>query len=768
MKIKTSKPLNKNRQSIFQSVTILCGLSLILSAAETRYHEYTRKFANPSDGVEIISASYFGGSGHEWLVAGGFSPDGGIVLAGNLLGPEFGAAKVLGTDGSAPSLPERKVETDSKGKPQLQKDGTEKLKPLSWTDDGATGFILRTSSDMKTVISTHRLAWQSGVITSCVVAPDGFIYIAGKAGENIASLSENTRALDSQDNGMESGKCDHTFLAKLSPDASKVLWVRHNKGFSNTPKLELLNDGSLKFSAQDLRNISPEGEETARLVVPKGLGHLVAVNPADGSIARGGEHHSPTGREPWRCPVFNIYNADGSQRHQFYDWLGPYVGLDNLRLVSDTAVRRVTFDNEGNIVLYLWSDGGNSVALREPFDVRTFSPKTEGLGFSAWGAGVLSAAYLVKIDPITYRVKSGTMWMAYLESQNKPNSAWIDQLVFSPDGSACLTARAASSVIQTQNRLSPSQSGQHVAILREDLRSIRFSSTMPGTGVVRSGDAEETWGIATTGNGKKQRVLFLTSSSGAEGDFETPVVQASQSAFGGGWSDGFALLVEMDHNPPTPKSDADAEPSDWSAAPGGNEPVTADGKGRGPVNGQVFQIEPQKWVTADAEFRQPADRLWPSFLYGKPEKGSFTFDSKNPTLTGTIVCDRICQADGTKTGRVVDPKLLQEPVTLEIQSIEALSSRSETRTFNKRDEKRTSIFAPADCVLHIGKIQIPLKAECRFSFQYSGKEKEPASVQIDTFFATTAKQLGLENPDPESEINVRIGVTAQDPSKKKK
>lgn len=743
-------------------------LALISPAAETRYHEYTRKFANPSDGVEIVSASYFGGSGHEWLVAGGFSPDGGIVLAGNVLGPEFGPSEILGSDGTPPNLPKREVETDSKGRPQLHKDGTEKIKPLSWTDEGATGFIIRTSPDMKTVLSTHRLPWQSGVITSCVVAPDGFIYIAGKAGENIGSLSEHPRELESQDNGMESGKCDHTFLAKLAPDASKALWVRHVKGFSNTPKLELLNDGSLKFSAQDLRNITPEGEETARLVVPKGLGHLVAVNPADGSIARGGEHHSPTGREPWRCPVFNIYNADGSQRHQFYDWLGPYVGLDNLRLVSDTAVRRVTFDNEGNIVLYLWSDGGNSVALREPFDVRTFSPKTDGLGFGAWGAGVLSAAYLIKIDPTTYRVKSGTMWMAYLESQNKPNSAWIDQLAFSPDGSACLTGRAASSVIQTPNRLSPSQSGQHVAILREDLRSIRFSSTMPGTSVVKTGDAEETWGIATTGNGKKQRVLFLTSSSGAEGEFETPVVHPSQASFGGGWSDGFALLVEMDHNPPAPTSGEQAESGEWIAAPGGNDPVVADPKGRGPVNGQEFQIEPQKWVTADAEFRHPAGKLWPSFLYGKPEKGSFTFDSNNPTLTATIVCDRICQPDGTKTGRIIDPKLLENPITLEILSIEALGARSETRTLNKRDEKRTTIFAPAACLLHIGNSEIPLKAECRFSFQYSGKETEPTSVQIDTFFTSTAKQLGLENPDPESEINVRIGVKAQDPDKKKK
>lgn len=731
-------------------------------SAQTRYHEYTEKFSNPEDGVEIISASYFGGGGHEWLAAGGFSPDGGIVLAGNVLGPEFGTAEILGRDGTPPEAPERMEEVDSKGKPRLNKDGTPSLKDLSWTDEGATGFIIRTSPDLKTVFSTHRLPWQSGVITACAIAPDGAIYIAGKAGKNIGDLSRNSRELETADNGMESGMCDHTFLAKLSPDASAVLWVRHLKGFSKTPKVELLNDGSLKFSAQDLRNISPEGEETARLVVPKGLGHLVAVNPADGSVLRGGEHHSPTGREPWRCPILNIYNADGTQRHQFYDWLGLYVGLDNLRLVSDTAVRRVTFDNDGNIVLYLWSDGGNSVALREPFDIRTFSPKTEGLGFSAWGAGVLSAGYLIKIDPTTYRVKNGTMWLAYQEGKNKPNSAWIDQLAFTPDGSACFTGRAASSIIQTANRLSTAQSDEHVVILREDLGGIRFSSTVPGTGVVKTGDAEEAWGIATTGNGKKQRVLFLTGASGARGEFETPLVNSTQQAFGGGWSDGYALLVEMDHNtPPADAGDGSESKNPVTVTPV-DEPVFTDSKGHGPASGQVFEIEPKKWVTTDAEFRDPSGKLWPSFLYGKPEKGKFVFDPAHPELTAKLVCDRICQPNGTSSGRIISPREFEkaESLELEIRSVGWLGVRVEAHDLGNRTDKRKVVFAPAECVLKFGSREIPVKAECRFGFRFSGSSKLPADVQIDTHFTITASQLGLENLAPDDSIEVRIGVRA--------
>lgn len=433
--------------------------------SETRYHQYTKQFGTPSDGANVISAGFFGTAGHEWLAAGGFAPDGTIVLAGNVLGPEFRPATVLGQDGGKPAEAGRQQELDKKGQPVTEKDGSPRWKAPSWQDTGVTGFILRTSPDLKTVISAHRLPWQSGAITACAIGHDGAIYLAGKAAADITRLGGDIKELQASDNGMKPGACEHTFLAKLTPGASRVEWLRHLKGPSNAPKLEILNDGSLQFTAQDLRNFSPAGEEIGRIAVPGGLGHLAAVNPKDASRIRGGEHHSPTGREPWRCPILDVFNPDESQRHHLYDWLGPYVGLDNLRLVSDTAVRRVTFDPWGNLYLTLWSDGGNSVALREPYDIRTYAPNFQGLGFGAWGSGVLSAAYLVRLDPLTYQVKAGTMWMSYLEGENKPNSAWIDQLGFTPDGSVCLTGRAASSLIQTTNRLSPCQSGQHVVIL---------------------------------------------------------------------------------------------------------------------------------------------------------------------------------------------------------------------------------------------------------------------------------------------------------------
>ncbi|MEO8616842.1 MAG: hypothetical protein ABI600_17000, partial [Luteolibacter sp.] len=663
----------------------------------------------------------------------------------------------------------RQPDLDSKGNPKTNKDGSPSLKKPSWQDAGVTGYIIRASADLKSILSTQRLPWESGAITSCAVAQDGTIYLAGKANDSIVHLTKDTEELHVVSRSENGAACNHAFIAKLSADASSVIWLRHAKGPSNAPKVSILSDGSLTFTAQRLWNISTSGAESASIQIPNCPGPLIAVNPKDGSIARGGEHHSPTGREPWRCPTLNINDPDGTQRHQFYDWLGPYVGLDNLRLVSDTAVRRVTYDPDGNLFLYLWSDGGNSVALREPFDIRMPASNFQGLGFGAWGAGVLSAAYLIRIDPKTYQVKDGTMWLAYLESVNKPNTAWIDQLAFAPDGSVCFTGRAANCVIQTSNRLSQCNSEQHIVILNENLRSIRFSSTVPGSGQAQIGDGDETWGICSANSGNKQRVLFLTGASEGAGEFKTPTVNASQNSFGGGWMDGYAVLLEMDSNlrqKPAPLPDE--EITDWQPVPNSQTPTKPESfinsKGRGPQPGQTFRFQSLKWVTVDAEFRDPSNQLWPSFFYGNPTSGDFTFDPVHPAMQCKLECDRVCQPKDDPTGRLMGEWLPKEGASLdfsfEIKSLDPFQSREEFRKEGTSTKKRQIVVATANAVMTALGRTYPVKAECQFKWQYPSKSNIPDGVQIDAFFATTGKVLGLKNPKAAGEIKVRVSAVA--------
>lgn len=37
--------------------------------------------------ADVLAATFLGGKGNEWLVSGGFQPDGTVVVVGNVIGP---------------------------------------------------------------------------------------------------------------------------------------------------------------------------------------------------------------------------------------------------------------------------------------------------------------------------------------------------------------------------------------------------------------------------------------------------------------------------------------------------------------------------------------------------------------------------------------------------------------------------------------------------------------------------------------------------------
>ncbi len=540
------------------ALTALLAVAPASAQPKTRYHEFTKKFAKTSDQAKVVSATYLGGPGTEWLVAGGFQPDGTIVVAGTSLGPTLaigsGKPKVLGTDAPAPPEPERKQKRDAKGKLVKDKKGKPVYEPFAWNHESATAFVVRLSPDLQQVKSVTRFPWRAGGVTGAAVDEKGHVYLTGPARASIAALG-TAEALKPRNTGMKKGGCDQVYLCKLSPDASKVLWLRTLKGQSDAPEVTLTAKGKVKLQSGDLRTFSPAGKEEAVTVVPGGIttqpgnttNRTTAINPKDGTFVRAGEHHWRTGREPYRDPILNVHKADGKLLYELYNWDGPFVGLDNLRLVSDSAIRLVRFDDDGNLIFYAWSDGGNSVMYREPNDVRTTSKKMDGLGFSAWGANVLSCAYLIKIDPKDYKVVGGTLWLAYLNNRNKPNSIWIDSLGFATDGSICVGGKSAWGLIRTGNALDKGEpTGPYVAVLSKDCSSLRFSSTMPSCGPVDVRNGAR-WGIVRGTVKGKPMALFLGSAD--EGEAETqkpaPTLKAMQSNFGGGHSDGYLLLLDL-------------------------------------------------------------------------------------------------------------------------------------------------------------------------------------------------------------------------------
>lgn len=59
-------------------------------------------FTERADQADVVSVTFLGGKGHEFLCDGGFQRDGTVVLAGNVIGSESMKADVLGTDGTPP------------------------------------------------------------------------------------------------------------------------------------------------------------------------------------------------------------------------------------------------------------------------------------------------------------------------------------------------------------------------------------------------------------------------------------------------------------------------------------------------------------------------------------------------------------------------------------------------------------------------------------------------------------------------------------------
>ena len=175
---------------------------------------------------------------------------------------------------------------------------------------------------------------------------------------------------------------------------------------------------------------------------------VIRTDPRDGSIYIGGEYHSSTGLEPWRCPTLYKLDKEGNPIWTAWNWTGPIVGTDRYRLVSDSAVRQLQVAASGDLVVGGWSDGGNSCFLNQPYDL-TIRRKASKFGDSTWGAGVLSVAHIMKLDSETMELQGGCTWLTYNPTENKPNSCRINSLNELSDGRVVFTGGSTFGLIES-------------------------------------------------------------------------------------------------------------------------------------------------------------------------------------------------------------------------------------------------------------------------------------------------------------------------------
>jgi len=289
------------------------------------------------------------------------------------------------------------------------------------------------------------------------------------------------------------------------------------------------------------------------------------------------------------------------------------------------------------------------------------------------------------------------------------------------------------------------------------------------------------WGIASGTVNGKTRVLFVGGAAeGADGT-ATPTRNALQEEFGGGWCDGYALLLDFPATPevagppvlpPLPASGP--QPTSVSfemgapAKSGKNAP-------RLPEDDSVFHFKPEypRWVTVDAEFRDRLGKTWPSFLYGKPVEGTLVYHGTQLYADFTVACTSACQPFGDQDRRLLG-NLFNE--TEPPQLLFTLQSLGEPKSVDfkaldkaGKEAVRTVEYCDGQGVLNLAgkKIEVTPKV----TFRFSGPKDGPIDkVQLTAWLPLKAAQLGLSTPGTETEIDLRInmsGSTQPQASKKK-
>ncbi len=523
----------------------------VAASAGFRYVQMTNRAAQ-GDKYKVIAATYFGTEGHEEFVGAQSQGDGTVVAFGNTWGPTF------------PATPEPEILGKGEWYEVSPWPGVDKIDE---TDPGKSppdsypnrcGFMAFYSKDLGKLNRVVKFDWSVATISVGMIDRDDGIIIAGRSSDHFRKLAQSAEVVKTVPVPEVEGKYARrvgphyfegirmpgdTYVAKLSPDGKKLQWVWIFEGHRAEPdKIWVDHRKNVLLDIRGLKRISADGGKMEQLDYRShGRVKFLTVSPHDGSVLCGGDVNSGTGREPWRKPIFKCFESDGTQRWEIYGWGSKLVGHDEYRLVSDSAIKHATHDDDGHMLVVGWSDGGNSVLTRNPVDLDEGVANT-GMGFSIWNAGVLSVSYVMRIRSDNFQSLGWTRWVGYLYQdgqQDKPNSVGVKDLLVLGDNSLAMHGGAASGLIQTPNAFvkldkysSVGYGGPYVTVFSEDFKTMLFSSYVPGCRV--------------NGLGRAKAGVLVASQSTSEDRRGTPSPVpdgALPTDFAAGYSDGHLMLL---------------------------------------------------------------------------------------------------------------------------------------------------------------------------------------------------------------------------------
>ncbi len=521
-----------------------------------RYIEYSNQATGDQGRVQIAAATFFGGKEAEGFSHGEFINDGSIMMSGNFHDLSFVDAKlmkVLGTDPAADAFPAREIK-DPKG-------------VVSTVYPRTTAALVHYSADLTRLIEVIRLPWGTGTINGLFFGPDDAVYLTGSVGphfETFATMAKNRAVVDPPEAAPVGKKGPAApgpdgFALRLSPDRQRVDWlVQFKQSAVNAFRLA---DGRIVVRRGDwLFHVDPAGAVAngPKLDI---TGGKMTVDPRNGAMYFGGSYRSATGLEPYVCPYIYRVNSDGKQAWTGYGWTGPIVGTQQFRLVADSSILGIKVAEDGSLAIRAWSDGGNTVLAKQPYDMRRDAPSS-GFATSTWGASGLTVriGHLIHMNAETMTVDHRTGYVAYSPTSDIPLLVNFYDFHPLPNGELAITGGAATGLIETHDAWVKSwyiehrtdehaqaKGGAFFALFNKDYSKPRMSTRTPGLS-----------GGKLSGRGKM--LLLYGGATDLPDDavdrrwaraFRTIVKNAVQPVNGGGLDAYVALIdTEAPPNPP--------------------------------------------------------------------------------------------------------------------------------------------------------------------------------------------------------------------------
>lgn len=266
------------------------------------------------------------------------------------------------------------------------------------------------------------------------------------------------------------------YVSRLSADLARRAWrfeIYH-------PRIEPLD------------KIRQREEQFRQWQVPV-LGQIRALRmrgDGKGHVYVGGWSVSMTAHEPWWCPFLWKLDENGKLLWQAYSF-DPMGGEGNRMggLVSDSAIRSMAVDEQGNLLVAGISDGGNTVLRRDPRDY-TRGVENWKHGFGGMRGRVLYVGHAMKLDARSAALKVGTMLGSYGERGYQ--AAWAVDVAGLPGGRALLVGRHHQNYPDTPDAWFPSTSpqGMFIKVLDRDFAgrfSVNLADAIPYGVAARNG-----------------------------------------------------------------------------------------------------------------------------------------------------------------------------------------------------------------------------------------------------------------------------------------